>query len=135
MFDHAIRATFGHAAGLFDEAIRTTFGYAARLFDQAIRATFGHAAGLFDEAVRTTFGHAAGLFDQAVRATFGDCFQRLGNFDSARTRFRSEVLFCRWQGKGVGGQDGQGQGQQLAFHDSVLLSGAGKWVRSQCYAG
>ncbi len=132
LFDQAIRAAFGNTASLFDQAIRATFGNTASLFDQAIRATFCDTASLFDQAIRATFGNTASLFDQAVRATFGDTastfdqsigttfsygFQRLGNFGCAGARFGCQVLLGRRQGESVGGQKGQGQGQQMAFHD------------------
>jgi hypothetical protein len=117
LFDQAIRATFGDTASLFDQAIRATFSNTATLFDQAIRATFSDTASLFDQAIRATFGDTASAFDQAIRTTFSYGFQRLGNFGSAGARFGRQVLLGRWQGESVGGQKGQGQGQQMAFHD------------------
>jgi len=133
-FNQTVRATFGYTTRAFDQAIGATFGYTTRAFDQAIRATFGYTTRAFDQAIRATFGYTTGAFDQAIRATFGDAFKRLGDFSSAGTRFGGQVLVGSWQSEGVGRKDRQGQGQQGAFHDSVLLSGAGKWVRSQCYA-
>ncbi len=133
-FDQTIRATFGYTARAFDQTVRATFGYTARAFDQTVRATFGHTARAFDQTIRTTFGYTARAFDQTIRATFGDGFKRLGDFSSAGTRFGGQVLVGSWHSESVGRKDRQGQGQQGAFHDSVLLSGAGKWVRGQCYA-
>jgi hypothetical protein len=133
-FDQTIGATFGYTTGAFDQTIRATFGYTARALDQTIRATFGYTARALDQTIGATFGYTARAFDQAIRATFGDSFERLGDVSSAGTRFGGQVLVGSWQSEGVGRKDRQGQGQQGAFHDSVLLSGAGKWVRSQCYA-
>ncbi len=133
-FDQTIGATLGDTTGALNQAIGATFGYTTGAFDQTIRATFGYTARALDQTIRATFGYTARAFDQAIRATFGDSIERLGGFSSAGTRFGGQVLVGSWQSEGVGRKDRQGQGQQGAFHDSVLLSGAGKWVRSQCYA-
>ena len=93
----AITATFGNEFALL-QTLGTAFNQAF-LF-QAITATFGDEFA-FLQTLGTAFNQAF-LF-QAIAATFGN-----GLADVCSVRFDLwNGLFCGWQGKSTGGQDGE----------------------------